>query len=355
MKRTGTRSRTAAQTRLEGRLGGADARLEPDQRGRRRGSTPAALELGQGAGGRAGQAGLLPDPARPGRGRPARPARSRPPAARRRRGRSGSRPRRRRARRRGSVTSGMPRSRSSSLSRSNIRSKASVEVLRPYCGTACADLRLASAGGAVLSRQMTRLSRRSVLAAATWVSSSDADGTGRRRPGYVSRSVSDGAVAASGRSVDRWSGAVEPACGRAGRRAVGRRPAAPCRGAPVRALAYPDAGRRAAGRRPGAAERRRSERGLGTGGYRAGRRAARTACPPTPAGAGAGPPGQGPVHPAAGDGARRRRAGVAAPRGAARRRRPRRDAGRRGRPALGAAGGARRAAARSPRRRGWPT
>ena len=49
------------------------------------------------------------------------------------------------------------------------------------------------------------------------------------------------------------------------------------------------------------------------------------------------PPGQGPLHAAAGDGARGRRPGVAAPRAAARRRRPRRSAGRRRGPALGAA------------------
>src|SRR6476469_887398 len=61
----------------------------------------------------------------------------------------------------------MPSSRSSSLSRSNIRSKASVDVLSAYCGTAwriCAFVN----GRPVLSRQMTRLSwrRGTVLAVA---------------------------------------------------------------------------------------------------------------------------------------------------------------------------------------------
>ena len=96
------------------------------------------------------------------------------------------------------------------------------------------------------------------------------------------------------------------------------------------------------------------EAGLGTGGYalvvaRAGPAAARTRRP-------ARPPGQGPLHTAAGHGARRR---------TSRARRTttllrdaddlRRHAGRRRRPALGAAGRPGRRCARAARAPGWPT
>ena len=59
----------------------------------------------------------------------------------------------------------MPSSRSSSLSRSNIRSKASSEAVPWYCGTA-ARIRALDSGIRVESSAMTRLSRRSVFTCA---------------------------------------------------------------------------------------------------------------------------------------------------------------------------------------------
>ena len=56
----------------------------------------------------------------------------------------------------------MPSSRSSSLSRSNIRSKASSDAVPWYCGTA-ALIRALDSGIRVESRAMTRLSSRSVF------------------------------------------------------------------------------------------------------------------------------------------------------------------------------------------------
>ncbi len=157
----------------------------------------------------------------------------------------------------------MPRSRSSSLSRSNIRSNASIEVLSPYCGTAERICDLLS-GRRVLSRQITRLSRRSVLADDIGGLPSNGNASGRRCPAGSAGSVASlppvsgprvtwrsGSVAGLG---SRWPGAVEldvdlPDGGR------------------VRALAYPAmVGEPAVGDRVllnvGALDR-----GLGTGGY----------------------------------------------------------------------------------------
>ena len=62
------------------------------------------------------------------------------------------------------VTSGTPSSRRSSLSRSNIRSNASVVAHSAYCGTAARICSFVS-HDLVDSRQMTRLSSRSVRCA----------------------------------------------------------------------------------------------------------------------------------------------------------------------------------------------
>ena len=209
------------------------------------------------------------------------------------------------------VASGMPRSRSSSLSRSNIRSKASVEAVRPYCGTASRICALVS-GRRVLSRQITRLSRRSVLARWTaWVllaSTVDRHATGPAAAAglLAQRSMPTGARWRGRRGVAvgrRWTGAVELDV------AVADRAGA----APVRALAYPGlVGTPAVGDRV-LLNVTALERGPGHRRLRPGRGAARTGCPPTRTGR-AGPPGQGALHPAAGDGAGRRRAGLAAPR-----------------------------------------
>ena len=119
-----------------------------------------------------------------------------------------------------------------------------------------------------------------------------------------------------------------------------------------RALCLPGAGRSA--RRPATGVLLNTTRagrwGSGTGGY-----ALVVALPDAPPGrpaAGRRAPGQGPLHPAAGDRAGRGRAGLPAPRRAARRRRPRRDAGGRRRPALGPAGGGGGRPGRAPRRAG---
>ena len=109
-------------------------------------------------------------------------------------------------------------------------------------------------------------------------------------------------------------------------------------GTPVRALAYPAL---TGAPEPGDQVLLNTgalELGLGTGGY-----ALVIAVPGRlPSDGPARPPGQGALHAAAGAGGRGRRAGLAPPRGAARRRRPGRDARRGGRPALRAAGDPRR-------------
>ena len=222
------------------------------------------------------------------------------------------------------------------------------------------------------SRQITRLTRRSVrvrdttptLAVSRTVRSADS-----RAGGSAGRSACqpwcDGArpVTATAAwpiavaAMVRWRSGTVAAVRRRWRGAVELDVTAGD-GAPVRALAYPAlVGEPEPGDRVllnvGALAM-----GLGTGGY-ALVVALPDRLPAGPARRRRHPrrraPGQGPLHPAAGDRAGRRRGGLAAPRGAGRRRRPGRHAGGHRRPALGAAGGAGRRARRRARTPGSRT
>ena len=222
-----------------------------------------------------------------------------------------------------------------------------------YCGTAWRICAFVS-GRLVLSRQMTRLSRRSVFALdmgslpdADAIGRADRGGAGRTEPpmsGGYARAMTTQVLWRSGHvlSVARsWSAVRELVVELDA--PLGVNAALPSAGAvepeqrTVLALAYlPLVGAPEVGDRVlltvGALAR-----GLGTGGY-AMVAALPDRLPADP------PPATGhlvkaPLHAAAGDGAGRRRAGLPAPRRAPRRGRPGRAARRRRRPALRAAGG----------------
>ena len=236
----------------------------------------------------------------------------------------------------------MPSSRNSSLSRSNMRSKASSEGQFRY-GSKTRRSRSLVTKVREASRQITRLTRRSDLLAAMMRAFPPRPVSVRPtlpvfRTGFartcatVGRVIAwrEGRVTALGRA---WPGARELTA------RVGE--------ADLRVLAYPHL----------VGEPRIGDRillnvnaqalGLRHRRLRAGRR------PPGPPAAGppAGPrpPGEGALHPAADDRPRRRRAGFAAPRSAERCRLPRRHARRRRRPALRPPRDLRRDPARPPR------
>ena len=234
----------------------------------------------------------------------------------------------------------MPSSRSSSLSRSNILSKASVDADWPYCGTSwriwAFDMRpagveqheheveeplrlhLRGRGGCAHGLALTRQTL--------------PDGYARDRDAVACR--------------DRARGGA-PLAGRGGVRRRARRgcATAPCAPSPTP---------------PWWASRRSASASCSTR-PRCSRGSAPAAWPsswPGPDDLPADPPRrtgphrQGPLHPDAADAPRRGRAGQPAPPPARRRRGPRRDAGRRRRPALRAPRGARRHPARAPGRAG---